>query len=277
MADLSSLNALKFAKLNGSNYRSWAFNMRLYLESINLFGHADGTIETPAEDIDPEVRRKFVSSAKKAWTHICLTIEPEYQIHVRDTTTAKEAWDTLKKQFVRESLLQKVRLRQQYYSLRFHPGNNMMEHISQLKSLHDQLKEIGVAIDDKELAMTLLASLPEEFKPLISALEAVGDEKLSYDKVKNMLLNDIERSVDAKAQDNAYAARRWNKKEKSHNGMHTEKSGKVFRGKCHCCKEVRLDILLEIAQNVIRNVVEMILIKKKRKVLLGVLRNKKMC
>ena len=74
--------------------------------------------------------------------------------------------------------------------------------------MHDQLKEIGVAIDDKELAMTLLASLPEEFKPLISALDAVGDEKLSYDKVKNMLLNDIERSVDAKAQDNAYAARR---------------------------------------------------------------------
>jgi hypothetical protein len=47
---------------------------------------------------------------------------------------------------------------------------------------------MGVNIDDKELAMTLLASLPEKFKPLITALDAVGDENVSYEKVKNMLL-----------------------------------------------------------------------------------------
>lgn len=232
---MADVNTLKFAKLNGSNYRSWSFNMRLYLESHDLFEHTDGTAETPTEDADAEVRRKFVSSAKKAWTYICLAIEPEYQIHVRDTNTAKEAWDALKRQFARESLLQKVRLRQQYYSLRFHPGNDMMEHVSQLKSLHDQLKEMNVSIDDKELAMTLLASLPEEFKPLITALDAVGDENLSYDKVKNMLLNDVERSVNTKAKENAYTVRGKYMKGKSNNN---EKNGMVFRGKCHNCKEV---------------------------------------
>ena len=41
----------------------------------------------------------------------------------------------------------------------------MLEHISKLRSLHDQLKEMGFEIDDKELAMTLLASLPEDYKP----------------------------------------------------------------------------------------------------------------
>ena len=42
----------------------------------------------------------------------------------------------------------------------------MLAHINHLRSLHDQLKEMGQTIDDKELAMTVLASLPEEFKPL---------------------------------------------------------------------------------------------------------------
>ena len=42
---------------------------------------------------------------------------------------------------------------------------------SRLRSLHDQLKEMGVEIDDKELAMTLLPSLPEDYKPLITVLE----------------------------------------------------------------------------------------------------------
>ena len=70
-----------------------------------------------------------------------------------------------------------------------------MEHISHLKTLHDQLKEMGVNIEDKELAMTLLASLPEEFKALIIALDAVGEDNLSYEKVKRMLLNDADRSL----------------------------------------------------------------------------------
>ena len=89
--------------------------------------------------------------------YICLAVEPEQQIDVRDTKTTKEAWDALKSQFAHELILQKVRLHQQYYSCRFKNGGNMLEHINHLKSLHDQLKEMGVDIDNKELAMTLLA------------------------------------------------------------------------------------------------------------------------
>ena len=81
----------------------------------------------------------------------------------------------------------------------------MLEHISHLRSLHDQLKEMCVNIDDKELAMTLSASLPEEFKPLITALDAVGDENISYDKVKNMLLNDVDRTKDSNSSEDVFS------------------------------------------------------------------------
>ena len=125
-------NTLKIAKLNSSNNRTWSFNMRLYLESLDLYEHADGSAVTPDEDATAEVQRNFSSDAKKAWTYICLAVEPEQQIHVRDMTTAKEAWDALKSQFARESILRKVRLRQQYYSCRFRSGGNMLEHINHL-------------------------------------------------------------------------------------------------------------------------------------------------
>jgi hypothetical protein len=84
---------------------------------------------------------------------------------------------------------------------------------------------MGVNIDDKELAMTLLASLPEKFKPLITALDALGDENVSYEKVKNMLLNYIDRSSDAKGSDDAFAASRvWNKKGQHNGNWNKEKS-----------------------------------------------------
>ena len=43
---------------------------------------------------------------------------------------------------------------------------------------------MGETVNDKELAMTLLACLSEDFKPLINALDAVGEDNLSFDKSK---------------------------------------------------------------------------------------------
>ncbi|CAB4029134.1 RNA-dependent DNA polymerase [Paramuricea clavata] len=204
----SSDFALKITKLNGSNYRNWAFNIRLYLQSFDLYGHVDGSAVSPGEDASDAVKQAFRTASKKAWTYICLAIEPGQQIHVRDTTTAKQAWDALKNQFQRESILQKIRLRQQYYTCKFHSGGNMLAHINNMRSLHDQLKEMGINVDDKELAMTLLGSLPEEFKPLITALDAVGENNLSYEKVKGMLLNDVDRKSDMKKNEDAFSAQR---------------------------------------------------------------------
>ena len=43
--------------------------------------------------------------------------------------------------------------------------------------------------------MTLFASLPEDYEPLITALDPVGEGELSYKKVKNTLLNEVDRSI----------------------------------------------------------------------------------
>ena len=59
MATSTSDFALRVTKLNGSNYRNWAFNIRLYLESLDLYGHVDGSTVSPAEDAAEEVRRAF--------------------------------------------------------------------------------------------------------------------------------------------------------------------------------------------------------------------------
>ena len=246
----ASSNALRFTKLNGDNYRSWAFNMRLFLESHDLFEHVDETAEAPndSEDGNQAEMRIFRQRAKKAWTYICLAIEPEQQIHIRETKTAKEAWDCLKNQFARESILQKIRLRQQYYSCRFKNGGDMLAHINHLRSLHDQLREMGIEINDKELAMTLLASLPEDFKPLITALDAVGEDNVSFEKVKGMLLNDLDRRMDRpnsylkKSDEDALAAKRsfapnFRRANRGRNPGPKVNESKPFRGVCHFCKE----------------------------------------
>ena len=47
MARMALTIDFKIPKLNGANYRDWTFNMRLYLESLDLFGHVDGSMGVP--------------------------------------------------------------------------------------------------------------------------------------------------------------------------------------------------------------------------------------
>ena len=116
--------------------------------------------------------------------------------------------------------------------------------------MHDQLKEMGVDIDDKELAMTLQASLPDEYKPLITALDAVGEDSLSFDKVKGMLPNDAAWNMHiryVKKSEEAYSANRfWDMAQKESKDVargsggpvnHEIKSDKTFHGNCHFCHE----------------------------------------
>ena len=51
-----------FEENMASNYRNWAFNIRLYLESLDLFGHVDGSAASPAEDAADTVKNAFRSA-----------------------------------------------------------------------------------------------------------------------------------------------------------------------------------------------------------------------
>ena len=66
---------------------------------------------------------------------------------------------------------------------------------------------------------------------MITALHVVGDESISYDKVKNTLLNDVDRAKDSKSSEDAFSAKRG----LHHKGKHqwnNEKKSKVqvFKG-----------------------------------------------
>ena len=55
----------------------------------------------PDEDPNSKAAKLFRQHAKKAWTYICLAVDSDQQIHVRDTQTAEEAWNAMKAQFAR--------------------------------------------------------------------------------------------------------------------------------------------------------------------------------
>jgi len=83
----------------------------------------------------------------------------------------------------------------------------MLEHLNQMKSLSDQLREMVYTLDNQELTMTVLASLPSEFKPLLTVLNAVGEANLSFKKIMGILLNDFDRQIDSIEPEDAFSAK----------------------------------------------------------------------
>ena len=97
-------------------------------------------------------------------------------IHVRQTESTKDVWDALSQQYNKASLYQERVLRQKYDSVCYQLGSL---NTNCMKTLHDQLNEMGDTITDKQLVCDLLASLPlEKYEPLITSLDVHSKDTL---------------------------------------------------------------------------------------------------
>ena len=191
-----ALRTFDFQKLGRSNYNEWKRQMKWLLLGEDLWGYVDGSEVKPGDGAADDGVRKWRKGNQKALYFIGTSIESELQVHIDNIENAKEAWDIIKNQFQRVSLMQKIRLRKQYYQLEFQYGGDIHMHVRKLCELHNEMKELGEPIDDKELAMTLLASLPfERYQSLIVALDVAGEDNLSFNNVKALLLNEAGANV----------------------------------------------------------------------------------
>jgi hypothetical protein len=53
-------------------------------------------------------------------------------------------------------------------------GEDLLAHINMLKALADQLRSIEVNIEDEDVYMVLLMSLPPSFDNLVTSLESMS-------------------------------------------------------------------------------------------------------
>ena len=66
----------------------------------------------------------------------------------------------------------KLELRRKLYSLRLKDGESVQGHIKEMTELFEALTVIGDPVTEEDRAVYLLASLPDSFNMLVTALEA---------------------------------------------------------------------------------------------------------
>ena len=99
-------------------------------------------------------------------------MEPSLLYLIGDPKDPVEVWKKLLDTFQRKTWANKLELRRKLYTLRLKDGESIQQHIKAMTEIFDSLAVIGDPVDEEDRVVHLLASLPESFNMLVTALEA---------------------------------------------------------------------------------------------------------
>ena len=240
---------IKLAKLSNDNYYHWKFNMRMFLIGKDLWDIVQGT-ETlsEADQADEDKKRKFKKRENSAMSYICLGVSTPLQIYVRAAKNAKEAWDCLSNHFEEKTLSRIIYYRRKLYALRMEKGTTMTAHVNNLKTIAEHLECLDDAVSDKDLVMILISSLPDSYNNLITALETLKQDSLTWTYVRDRVINEFQRrkGEDKKSRDKnlddallTHGSCSNNKftKKKGLSNQNSNNKNNQKQFKCHFCHE----------------------------------------
>lgn len=162
---------LSVVLLNGSNYPTWKIQCRMVLIRDGVWSIVNGTESAP-DSSDADKSAKFMARSDKALATIVLAIDPALLYLLGDPVDPVLVWKTLQDQFQKKTWANKLALRRKLNSLNLEDGNSMTEHIKSMTEVFSELAVIGAPMEDEDKVVTLLASLPDSYNVLVTALEA---------------------------------------------------------------------------------------------------------
>lgn len=156
--------------LNGKNYPTWKVQCRMALMKEGLWNIVEGTEAAPGRENDRYA--KFLARRDRALAIIVLSVEPSLLYLVGDPEDPAAVWGKLANQFQKRTWANKLELRRNLFSLRLKNGESVQEHIKAMTEIFDGLSVIGDPISEEDRVVHLLASLPDSYNMLVTALEA---------------------------------------------------------------------------------------------------------
>ena len=167
--------------LNERNYSTWKIQLRMLLMKDDLLNIVEGKetapttptgggtpTETPSSDLI-----KFNARKNKALAQIVLHVDTKLLYLLGDPTCPVEVWKKIQDTFQKKSWSNKLRLRKRLYNLKLKPNDDLQAHLKNFVEVFEALAVIGDAVEEEDRVISLLASLPDSYSTLVTALESL--------------------------------------------------------------------------------------------------------
>jgi len=164
--------------------------MKHVLIAKEVWVHVDGSVQPPGEDAATLARH--AKAQQKAMATLVMGISPDFIYLVTSCTTPMGVWVTLKAQFERNTLANKLSLRRQYFTTKMQEGQSVQDHLWCMKVISDKLAALGSPVAEEEQVEALLITLPPSYATLVIAMAAKGDD-LSLVYVHQTFANEVQK------------------------------------------------------------------------------------
>eukprot|EP00731_Ephydatia_muelleri_P016374 Em0009g798a len=165
-----SMRLAAVVPLNGKNYPTWKIQCRMALMKEGLWSIVS------EEETEPQSGRteiaKFRSRREKALATIVLSLDIALLYLIGNSEHPAAVWKKLDDQFEKKTWATRLDLRRKLHSMRLKEGNSAQEHIKNMTELFDDLTVAGETVSDEDRVVYVLASLPDSYNVLVTALEA---------------------------------------------------------------------------------------------------------
>nr|XP_029725012.1 uncharacterized protein LOC115264961 [Aedes albopictus] len=108
----------------------------------------------------------------------------------RDCNTAFDVWDVLKNTFNRSSVAKRLLLETELHNLKLHGDESLQSFFMRFDKNIRELRDVGKQFDEIDKVVRLLMLMPEQYRPVIAALQTMDEADLSLTKVKSSLLEE---------------------------------------------------------------------------------------
>jgi len=143
-------------KLDETNYFDWAFEIEMLLCSKDLFDHC---LFSKEEKFQKEIIDEFESAEVKKWNSddkkaiamIGINVSQKYFSTIKNCSSCKEVWISLKKHFSETSNSQILLLKHQFHTSMMQPNESLTKYLEKIIEIDDKLKNLGVVSSEQEV------------------------------------------------------------------------------------------------------------------------------
>ena len=193
---MSEMKTVSIVPLNGTNYPTWKLQCRITLMKDGLWGIINKTETAPDIATEPEKHAKFASRRDRALALILLSVESSLWYLVRDPEEPIEVWKKLFDTFQKKTWSNKLELQRKLHTLKLKVCELVQLRVKEMTKIFNVLAVIGDPVVEEHRAVHLLASLPESFNMLVTALGA-SPEVPKMEVVMERLLHEERKARDS--------------------------------------------------------------------------------
>uniref|UniRef100_A0A1Y1L115 Retrovirus-related Pol polyprotein from transposon TNT 1-94 n=1 Tax=Photinus pyralis TaxID=7054 RepID=A0A1Y1L115_PHOPY len=183
--------AYNIDQLADDNYLNWKFRMEMILDENAVKECVTKEIDITTLNEDEQGRMKKNNSKDKSLIVQCVS-DKHLEI-LRDKESAFAMWKALEDRFERKGLPGQLHLKKKLLSMKLGEDESLQEFMNQFEEVIRQLKATGVEIDTQDIICNLLLALPKPFETVVTVIENMSSEDLTYEIVKKKLLADEEK------------------------------------------------------------------------------------